>query len=126
MPNDRYGTVGTCLGAGTGAGTVQVRYGYTARVRYMGTIHGYGAGTVHGYGFRTHVPYRPTVPMYRTLAVYPYRTCTVPAPLPAPKPVPAVPYLSKPLSKTPSALYVTNPIENMIFILLEISYGTAS
>ena len=41
MPNDRYGTVGTGLGAGTGAGTVQVRYGYDTwvrSVRYMGTV----------------------------------------------------------------------------------------
>ena len=52
-PNDRYGTVGTGLGAGTGAGTVQVRcrhdtwvrWVYGTWVRYMGT---------------------KTVPMYRT------------------------------------------------------------
>ena len=113
MPNDRYGTVGTGLGAGTGAGTVQVRYGYgtgtiwVRSVRYMGTVF---------------------VPMYRTHVhpcivpvPYPYRTCTVPAPVPAPKPVPTVPYPSKLLSKNPSAPYVMNPIENRVFIALEIS-----
>ena len=131
MPNDRYGTVGTGLGAGTGAVTVQVRYGY-----------GYGTGTIHGYGrygtwvrymgtffvpmYRAHVPYPCTVPMYRTDRThvsYPYRTrtCTVPAPVPAPKPVPTVPYPSKLLSKNPSAPYVMNPIENRVFIALEIS-----
>ena len=71
MPNDRDRTVGTCFGAGTGAGTVRVRYGYDTWVRsvqYMGTVHEYGlrmntvheytiwvhgmgtVGTVHGYG----------------------------------------------------------------------------
>jgi hypothetical protein len=44
MPNDRYGTVGTGWGAGTGACTVQVRYGYG-----MGTIHAGTVGTIHGY-----------------------------------------------------------------------------
>ena len=111
MPNDRYGTVGTCFGCGYGCGygtgTVRVRYGYDTWVRSV--------CTVHGYENRTHVPYPP-----RTVPV------PVPVPLPAPKPVPTVPYLSKPLSKTPSAPYVTNPIENMVFIALEISYGTPS
>ena len=66
MPNDRYGTVGTGLGAGTGAGTVQVRYGYCTgtilvrSVRYM--------GTVFVPMYRTHVPYRP----------YPYHVLHVP------------------------------------------------
>ena len=114
MPNDRYGTVGTGLGAGTGAGTVQVRYGYGTWVRkpYPCTVPMYRTD-------RTHVPYRPypcIVPVQ-----HPYRTCTVPAPVPAPKPVPTVPYLSKPLSKTPSAPYGINPIKNMVFISLEIS-----
>ena len=55
MPNDRYGTVGTGLGAGTGA--VWYRYGTdTVRVRYMGL-----AGKVHGYGFCTYVPYPCTI-----------------------------------------------------------------
>ena len=56
---DGYGTVGTGFGAGTGAGMVQVRYGYgtgtvwvrygyctgtvRVRVRHVGTV-----GTVHG------------------------------------------------------------------------------
>ena len=52
MPNDRYGTVGTDLGAGTGAGTVQVRYGYGT-----GTIHGYGR-----YGTWARKSYPCTVP----------------------------------------------------------------
>ena len=121
MPNDRYGTVGTGLGAGTGAGTVQVRYGDGTS-----TIHGYGPyGTWDGpYGTWVRKPYPHTVHMYRTDHTHvscPYRTCTVPAPVPAPKPVPSVPYLSKTLSKTPFAPYVMNPIENMVFIALEIS-----
>ena len=76
-------------------------------------------GTVHGYENRTHVPYRPypcIVPV-----PYPYRTCTVPAPILTPKPVPTVPYPSKLLRKNPSAPYVMNPIENRVFIALEIS-----
>ena len=126
---DRYGTVGTGFGAGTGAGTVQVRYGYGTWVRY-----GYGTwvrlvryiGTKTVPTYRTHVPnvpypllsvpkvpctqiaaeiaadqYHVPVPyLYRTHVLYPYRTCTVSAP--APKPVPPVPYPSKPLGKTPS------------------------
>ena len=55
---------GMGLGVGTGAGTVQVRYGYstgTVRVRYMGTV-----GTVHGYGTWVRFSYQRTVPMYRT------------------------------------------------------------
>ena len=79
--------------------------------RYLGTWYGYGR---YMYENRTHVP-------YRTHVSYPYRTCTVPAPVPAPKPVPTVPYPSKLLSKNPSAPYVMNPIENRVFIALEIS-----
>ena len=75
--------------------------------RYLGTWYGYGR-----YGTWVRKPYPCTVP-------YPYRTCTVPAP--APKPAPTVPYPSKLLSKNPSAPYVMNPIENMVFIALEIS-----
>ena len=41
---DGYGTVGTGFGAGTGAGTVQVRYGYGTWVRSV--RYGYGTGTV--------------------------------------------------------------------------------
>ena len=99
--------------------------------RYLGTWYGYGRyGTWVRYMVRK--PYPCTVPMYRTHVPYrpypcivpvpyPYRTCTVPAPVPAPKPVPTVPYPSKLLSKNPSAPYVMNPIENRVFIALEIS-----
>ena len=60
---DRYGTVGTGFGAGTGAGTVQVRYGYGTWVRSV--RYGYGTwvrsvrymGTKTVPTYRTHVPY---------------------------------------------------------------------
>ena len=60
--------------------------------RYLGTWYGYGR-----YG--TWVWFMGTVfvPMYRTDRThvsYPYRTCTVPVPVPAAKPVPTVPHLS--------------------------------
>ena len=35
---DWYGTVGTGFGAGTGAGTVQVRYGYRTCTGTIGTV----------------------------------------------------------------------------------------
>ena len=96
-------------------------YGYMVRISAAIWVHGTGTvGTVHGYGFIG----TKTVPMYRTDRThvsYPYRTCTVPAPVPAPKPVPTVPYPSKLLRKNPSAPYVMNPIENTVFIALEIS-----
>ena len=88
--------------------------------RYLGTWYGYGRyGTWVRYMGTVFVPYRPypcIVPV-----PYPYRTCTVPAPVPAPKPAPTVPYPSKLLRKNPSAPYVMNPIENTVFIALEIS-----
>ena len=88
-------------------------------------VHGTGTvGTVHGYGTWVRFPYPRTVPMYRTDRThvsYPYRTRTVPVPYPHPKPVPTVPYPSKLLSKHPSAPYAMNPIENTVFIALEIS-----
>ena len=99
--------------------------------RYLGTWYGYGRYGYgrYGYGrygtwvrYMVRKPYPCTVPMYRTDRThgsYPYRTCT--APVPAPKPVPTVPYPSKLLSKNPSAPYVMNPIENRVFIALEIS-----
>ena len=60
---DGYGTVGTGFGAGMGAGTVQVRYGYGTWVRSV--RYGYGTwvrsvrymGTKTVPTYRTHVPY---------------------------------------------------------------------
>ena len=96
----------------------------------FGYVYGCGQyGTWVRYAGTTTVPVPVPVPC-------PYRTRTVPVPVPAPvpvpyslhprpyphqKPVPTVPYLSKPLTKTPSAPHVINPIENMVFIALEIS-----
>ena len=63
--------------------------------RYLGTWYGYGR-----YGTWVRCMGTIFVPMYRmyrtdrTHVSYPYRTCTVPAPVHAPKPVPTVPYLS--------------------------------
>ena len=99
MPNDRYGTVGTGLGAGTGAGTVQVRYGDGTS-----TIHGYGP-----YGTWVRKPYPRTVHMYRTdhtHVSYPYRARTVPVPYPHPHPNPyqASRTCLKPLARPPSHL----------------------
>ena len=85
-------------------------FGYMVRVRsvrYMGTVF---------------------VPMYRTDRThvsYPYRTRTVPVPYlhPYPHPNPYQPshtHLNS-SARTPSAPYVMNPIENMLFVALEIS-----
>ena len=91
MPNDRYGTDGT----GLGAGQVRVRYRYgtgTVRVRYMGTV-----GTVHGYGTWVR---KPTVYPCIVPVPYPYRTRTQTR---TNRPV----YPSKLLSKNPSAPYTS-------------------
>ena len=93
-------------------------FGYMVRISAAMWVHGTGTvGTVHGYENRTHVPYRP----YPCIVPVPYPYRTVPAPVPANKPVPTVPYPSKLFSKNPSAPYVMNPIENRVFIALEIS-----
>ena len=84
-------------------------------VHGTGTVGTVYMGTVHGYANRT-----LCVPMYRTdRTPVPYPTRTVPVPyLYRTRTLPTVPYSSKLLSKNPSAPYVMNPIENMVFIAL--------